>query len=361
MADKTDIVPVTQAARAAVFAKMNPRLQAVAAKFENELGRGAKAGVMAHFNLGKALLDIENDTTGNVYGRDAQGALAAYLPIGRTAGYLTNVRRFAAAFTGQHDFVAAESAKPFDNGGYLTLQHWLQLAKIEDGKEVAAVLQVVREKCLTAAELADQVAASGALRDKRAKAGGRRTKLPSNVVFGMAKVGRIANAVVRLDDVIEANVFGQLDELTADAVSDDLVKQAEAAAAQFRLTAQHAERYADRFDKAATKAQKLLAARQKAEAKAAKAEAKAKRDEAGDEADEEGPDEPPAAPKRVKAREAVVKAKKAERAAAQKAQRRADAAQPPKAAKAAPADDDFYYGDADDEPGTRTLVAGRKG
>lgn len=218
----TTMAPVDKS-RMSLYKKMTPATQAVAQEFETKLRKGVVGLVRIRYDMGAKVREVVDNE--KEYGSGAVKQLAEYLNIDGGETMLYALMHFASAFT--HEFVQEQSAIAMANGSYLTLNHWLNLMKLEDPKKQEKMLDRVRKDSLSAGELELEIKAGAGGATKHARQGGRKPKSPTSPIAGLQKTLQLSQQLVRWEDVATKKVFDVLNEISPDKVDDNLVDKAE--------------------------------------------------------------------------------------------------------------------------------------
>lgn len=250
---------VADKARIKLFEKMTPATQEVAREFDGKIQTTSVGVIMNAYKMGARVAAIvENEAE---YGDNAVNLLAGYLniPGGETVLYMyMNIAKAV-----DKDFIKAKSSIAMANGQYLTLSHWVQLAKLEDPKNRDSLLEKVYKKSLSARDLEVEIRAGVGGKTKNARQGGRKPKAPSSAAVGLQQVFALGNKYTRFTEIADVSVFDALDELEPDKVTGVLVERAEKALEITRDVATKAADAAGRLEGNISRLKDVLAAAEK--------------------------------------------------------------------------------------------------
>jgi hypothetical protein len=211
--------------RQSLLNKMTAPVKELAGKLLDLREKVTKNMMLYHYTMGTHARNISNDAT--KYGANQIELLAGYLAVPGGSNKLYALKLLTETFT--WEYVLAKNALPMSNGGFLTLEHWHQLAKLADQEAREACLQSVLERSLTSADMEREIRANqmGDLRRPNQRRGGRNPKAPSSVAAGLQKINELTNRVVRYTSTAAAKVFDPLDALDSEQANKSVLKKME--------------------------------------------------------------------------------------------------------------------------------------
>lgn len=254
----TAVAPIEKN-RLQAYKAMTPATQELAKQFEEKLGHGAMAVVTMQYNIGSQIAHITKPENEEQYGSKAVPLLADYLNISQGATTLYNLRNFAMKF--DKDFVKEWSLKPMASGNYLTLHHWLQVMKIKDEDKITKVLKKTLVESWSASDLEKEIRSGGAGKQTNTRGGGRNPKMPTSPIAGLQKTFSMLQKFNRFEEAAEESIFGAIEELEPDKVSDALLERITEVQGQAETTIEKAKEVVQHCTKAAKRVRKVLDAR----------------------------------------------------------------------------------------------------
>lgn len=202
--------------RQELLAEMQPATREVAIDFDKKRMQLVRGTLMIRYDMGRRLIDVTKPEKVAVYGQDAAGQISAFLGLGkggRTLFY--NLLTMAKAFP-DRKALEHEVNIPRADGTPLDFSHFLALARVASTEKRKQLLKKVRANNMAVGELDNLVRAEGV--QKNTRKGGRHHKDPVTPLAGLQKGISQAQRLSSYLDVLEGKVFGDLSEISPDAV-----------------------------------------------------------------------------------------------------------------------------------------------
>lgn len=260
----TAVAPIEKK-RAMALKAMPEALQEVAHDLEAKLGRGSAGIITIQYNMGCRINDVLKDE--GKYGSKAIEQLAEYLPLpGSTPKsrqqMLYSLKNLASEF--EREFIDSWSKKPMANGHFLELSHWLQLMKLKSRKDQEKMLGRILKNSLSSLDLEKEVRAGAGGGTKNTRQGGRKPKTPSSAIAGLQATFTMANKLANYEPVVEENVFGVIEEMPADEVTEVLLANLEKTVEALETTAEKVEAMKEKGEECLERVKGILADRDEA-------------------------------------------------------------------------------------------------
>lgn len=204
--------------RQQLFKQMTPDTQKIVTEFQGRVSKANTGTVLMQYDLGAHVAQMISEET--KYGSGAVKLVAEYL--GSDEATMYNLRTFAAEF--ERDYVKELSGREMSNGRMLSVGHWMQVMKLKDKADQKKILEKVFKNSMTVGDLELEVRTSG--KQKNARAGGRKAKVPSSAIIGLQKSWSLLNAFNNYDDqVIEKSVLAAIDKMKEEDVTEALLEK----------------------------------------------------------------------------------------------------------------------------------------
>jgi hypothetical protein len=224
MSETTLAVPVAKA-RLKLFNEMSPATQNVAKEFEQKVAKVSAGKVLLWYALGvKINAMLENE---NTYGSNAVQQLADYFNVAGGKTFLYSLKQFALTF--DEAYIKAKAQLSTSGGEQLSINHWLQLAKIEDENGREKMFNKIMKENLSVGDLITAIKAGVAGAKKNERSGGRKPKISSNPLAGLQSIISLSTKFTNFEEAANVEVLQRLEELDDEQVTPELVSRTEAA------------------------------------------------------------------------------------------------------------------------------------
>lgn len=209
--------------RQKLFDEMPPATQELALDIDAKQCQSALGEVLIAYHIGGLIARATVARNEGIYGTEAVEQLAAY--NGKSAATLYALRDWARC--SDEAFVKEWTAKPMEDGRFLTTSHWLALRQVTDPKKVAQLLKKAVANCWSANELDREVRTEAGGSGKRTRhGGGRKSGQPTSLLAGLQRFGTLAQSLVNYDQQVMADkVFPSILTMEADQIDDTLLKR----------------------------------------------------------------------------------------------------------------------------------------
>lgn len=202
--------------RQELLAEMQPATREVAIDFDKKRLQLVRGTLMIRYDMGRRLIDVTKPEKVAVYGQDAAGQISAFLGLGKGGKTLFyNLLTVAKAWP-DRKALEHEVNIPMANGNPMEFSHFLALARVASTEKREQILKKIRANNMAAGEVDNLVRAEGV--QKNTRKGGRHHKDPVTPLAGLQKGISQAQRLSSYLDVLEGKVFGDLSEISPDAV-----------------------------------------------------------------------------------------------------------------------------------------------
>lgn len=223
MAESTAMT-VAQAEKTQALNRMCDQAKSIAKAIEKKLLKVNSTAVLTQYDIGEAIKLVHADPTR--YGANAVADIAAYLGLSNGAAQLYNLQKFATVFTRQ--LVAEKGEAAIAAGTRLTTEHWLQLSRIVDDDDRAAMLERAISEGMSASLLEQYIRSGEGGEAVTPRGGGRRPAVPQNAMLVVHKFGTLAQSFVRFERAAQETIPEDLiGNIPPDRVDEETVQHLE--------------------------------------------------------------------------------------------------------------------------------------
>lgn len=221
--DKVEASPALafEKERAKLLAQMTDATKEIAKDCDSRIDKANRGNTMTMYYIGSRMVDALDEAKQAEYGSNAAKQLATYIPFfdGDT-NMLYALRRVAQTF--DEAFIKENAERKIGKGQYISLQHWIELAKIAKAEDRNKTFDAIVTHGLSAAEIARRIR-SGEVKAKNIRAGGRKVAPPTSLLSGLEKLRADSLKVVNYLKMCDTHVFGRIAKMAVTEFSDTLI------------------------------------------------------------------------------------------------------------------------------------------
>lgn len=257
MSDKVTRDAIDEARqRKRAFDEMSPKLRDLAQKVDEKLNGEIRRKVLVAYGIGELLLRV--GAKNGIFDAHPMDLIAQYTQIPGGERTLASYRQMAANL--DREFVEQQLKEPMRDGRLLSVSHFVEIATIKEPQKRLEILDLIRKKCISVADLRDQLVSCG-LRSVAKKGGGRKARRPITPTAGLHRLSAHAQRITEYVGYLDAAFFANIAEMPPGEVDKQLLAEVEAAQTSTTSAIESLTAIASQLGPAKARVQRVLAAK----------------------------------------------------------------------------------------------------